>query len=178
MAIDVRQRTRQQEDHLAEDIERLAEAGSSRVLNCEMWVRRTHYGALESDVVDEELDDVRVPVFHTEPARVRVAGSVTRSLPNGNYIKVEVGIELPALPVDTEVARAAELASIWVEDRIQLELTEAEENRGQIYGHDQQAQAAQPPQGIGPIQPENVGPIVQEGRALDVGVDGTEDGRS
>lgn len=76
-------------------------------------VNRTRYGG-EPELLYRE--QVRVPVFGTAPARVRVSGSATQPLGDGHYAKVEVSVELPALPEESELARAYALASRLVDD--------------------------------------------------------------
>jgi hypothetical protein len=59
----------------------------------------------------ETKEVVKVPVFHTQPARVRVCGSVTRNLGDYNSARVEVSIEVPCNPEASEIDRAYQWAS-------------------------------------------------------------------
>lgn len=83
-------------------------------------VRRTAYG-----VDSESVDTVNVPVFATVPARVRVVGSVTRNLGDYNSARVEVMIEVPCYPEESEIHRAYEYASSLVDRYIPQELNKA-----------------------------------------------------
>lgn len=73
-------------------------------------VRRVAYGA-ES----ERRDTLRVPVFATDPARVRVAGGLTLNLGDYNSARVDVMVELPCYPEETELRRAKDFAAQQVE---------------------------------------------------------------
>lgn len=82
-------------------------------------VRRVAYDQTQRDT----LDEVRVPVFHNTPARVRVGGSVTQNLGDYNSARVEVSIDMPCLPEQTEVQRVYELLSGTVDSMIRRELS-------------------------------------------------------
>jgi len=69
-------------------------------------VRRTAYGAEQTTV-----ETVRVPIFHTAPARVRVQGGVTKNLGNYESARVDVMIELPCYPEASEIERTYAYAS-------------------------------------------------------------------
>lgn len=83
-------------------------------------VRRVAYGD-----ETETTEMVRVPVFRTPPARVRVTGSVTRNLGDYNSARVEVMVELPCYPEQSEIQRAYEHASSLVDKYIPQELDKA-----------------------------------------------------
>jgi hypothetical protein len=83
-------------------------------------VLRTAYGQERT-----ATEHVRVPVFSTEPARVRVSGSVTRNLGDYNSARVEVTVELPCYPEDSEIRRTYEYASQLLDDLIPKELEKA-----------------------------------------------------
>lgn len=78
-----------------------------------MVVSSTVYG-MES----EERQALRVPVFHTAPARVRVSGGVTENMGNYSSIRVDVSVELPCLPNEVDIGHAYEVAARLVEDKI------------------------------------------------------------
>jgi hypothetical protein len=80
-------------------------------------VRRALYGAEH-----ESQEQVRVQVFHTDPARVRVEGSVTKNLGDFNSARVAVLVELPCYPEATEIQRAYEVASGMVDRYLEREL--------------------------------------------------------
>lgn len=84
-------------------------------------VRRTCYG----DETEETQETVRVPVFETDSGRLRVNGGITRNMGDHNFVKVEVMLELPVLPVMSEVDRVYDMVTRWVDARIQQELDEA-----------------------------------------------------
>ena len=73
-------------------------------------LRRTVYG---NETQTEE--SISVPVFHSDPARVRVGGGVTCNMGDYNSVRVDVQVELPALPEATEIQRAYLAASDMVE---------------------------------------------------------------
>lgn len=89
-------------------------------------VRRIDYTGKVPFSEREKEDKVRVPVFETEPARVRVVGSVTRNLGNYNSARIEVMVELPAYPVDSELEHAYRHASRLVDQWIREELAALE----------------------------------------------------
>ena len=107
-------------------------------------VRRTNYG----DETEETQETVRVPLFETDPARLRVSGSITRNMGDFNSVKVEVMLELPVLPVMSEVDRTYVLATRWVDARVQQELDEAM-NREHPNGSNDANQDPQPQQADG-----------------------------
>ncbi len=75
---------------------------------------------------------ISVPVFHTEPARVTVAGSVTRNQGDFNSARVEVSISLPCYPNDADIRETKDYASRLLEEMIPAEFTRLQ-NRSQ--GH-------------------------------------------
>jgi hypothetical protein len=108
----------------------------------ETLVRQRHRGgarAIELDVPDatilvkraaygmenETRDTVRVPVFGTSSARVRVAGSITKNLGDYNSARVEVMVEVPCYPEATEIDRAYQWASSLIDQYIVTELDKA-----------------------------------------------------
>lgn len=86
-------------------------------------VKRTVYGE-----TTETEQKVRVPIFATQPARVRVLGSVTRNLGNYNSAKVEVMIDLPCYPEATEIDRTYNYISGLLDKYIPQELDKAAES--------------------------------------------------
>lgn len=85
-----------------------------------IFVRRAAYG-----VETEERERIRVPVFRTAPARVRVCGSVTRNLGDFNSARVEVSIEMPCYPEESEVRRVYDWASALLDEMVPAELAKA-----------------------------------------------------
>lgn len=79
-------------------------------------VLRHGYGA------GDEVRRIRVPKFTTEPAWVRVEGSVTRNMGDFNSVRVAVMLEVPCLPVEEDLDRTYQWASTFVEDKLQSEL--------------------------------------------------------
>lgn len=85
-----------------------------------IYTKRTVYG---NEV--ENSEQVRVPVFNCDPARIRVGGAATKNLGDYNSAKVEVSIDLPALPELTEMVRAYQIASDLVDQMVRNELSMA-----------------------------------------------------
>lgn len=83
-------------------------------------VSRTAYGNEA-----QEKETIRVPAFHTTPARVRVVGSVTRNLGDYNSARVEVMVEIPCYPEATDIDRAYAYASSLIDRYIPQELDKA-----------------------------------------------------
>ena len=86
-------------------------------------VSRTNYdmGTLEEPVRDTE-ETVEVPIFKTEPAYVKVSASVTKQPRPYESVRVQVDISLPCNPVGSEIEHAYDIASSWVNEKIQEEL--------------------------------------------------------
>ncbi len=80
-------------------------------------VQRVAYGQEHN-----QLEEVRVPVFHNDPARVRVGGSVTQGQGDFNFAKVTVEIEMPCLPEYSEVDRVYFDLSTRVDNMLRREL--------------------------------------------------------
>ncbi|KRW94272.1 hypothetical protein [Paracoccus sp. MKU1] len=80
--------------------------------------QRTNYYGQEH----QHMEEVRVPVFHPQPARVRVGGSVTQNLGDYNSARVEVSIEMPCLPETSEVERVYLMLSEQVDVMLRREL--------------------------------------------------------
>lgn len=94
-------------------------------------VRKVVYGVETEDLHEA----IRVPDFSgVVPARVRVSGSATRNLGDFNSARVEVTVELPCLPVMTEVERVYNICSSTVDDYIRRELEAALPPSAQIGG--------------------------------------------
>lgn len=106
----VRERSRGQR---ALDLTAVAEEGT-------ILVRRAAYGNEQ-----ETTDRVRVPMFRTPPARVRLSGSVTRNLGDYNSARVEVMIEMPCYPEESEIRRVYDWASSLLDELIPQELAKA-----------------------------------------------------
>lgn len=77
-----------------------------------LYISQTNYGEEK-----EEYHEIRVPSFEgVHPARVKLSGSVTRNMGNYNSARIEVSIDMPCLPVASEVARVATLVESWVDE--------------------------------------------------------------
>lgn len=74
------------------------------------------------DQETSEQETIRVPVFHTDPARVRVGGAVTQSLGSFNFVKIEVAVEMPCLPEISEIERVYQECSEMVDAMCRREL--------------------------------------------------------
>jgi hypothetical protein len=74
-------------------------------------VTRTVYGT-ETEV---QNDKISVPLFTMDPARVSVAGGVTRNTGDYNSARVDVRIELPCYPEASEIERVYNIASEMVD---------------------------------------------------------------
>ena len=98
-----------------------------------VMVRRVVFGAEH----EEPAEAVRVPIFRTTPARVRVNGGMTISLGNMEFARVDVAVEMPCYPEESEVNRTLDFCDRIVGDRLtaQREMIE-----GMIQGaeHEQQ----------------------------------------
>jgi hypothetical protein len=68
-------------------------------------------------------ETVRVPVFHTTPAKVRVEGGITRNMGDYNSVRVSIVIEMPCLPEITEIERCYQITSDMVDEMINRELS-------------------------------------------------------
>lgn len=106
---------------------RQRERGQARALDVSgaehegtILVRRSAYGA-----ETEEREKIRVPIFRTSPARVRVSGSVTRNLGDYNSARVEVSIEMPCYPTEQEVRATFDWASGLLDEMVPAELKKA-----------------------------------------------------
>lgn len=73
----------------------------------------------------ESMEKVRVPVFSSAPARVKVAGGVTQNMGDYNSARVDVMVELPCLPEASEIERAYGVASGMVDRFLREELNAA-----------------------------------------------------
>lgn len=85
-------------------------------------VRRPDYNIPEFETVRETDEPIPVTLFETSPAYVRVSASATKNLGNFNSVKVQVDISLPCYPEGTEIDRVYDIASAWVNQKIQDEL--------------------------------------------------------
>lgn len=86
-------------------------------------VRRTVYG---NEITNEER--VRVPVFNTDPARVKVHGGVTSNEGDFNSVRVDVTVDLPCYPEESEIEHCYRYGSDLVDRLVARELMRA---RGQ-----------------------------------------------
>jgi hypothetical protein len=87
-------------------------------------VHRTAYGAEQPPGGVRET--IKVPVFHTDPAYIRVSGGHTMNLGDFNSLRVDVSVTLPCLPEMSEMDRAYAIASEWVEARLIKEVAGAD----------------------------------------------------
>lgn len=83
-------------------------------------------------VENEERQALRVPVFSSAPARVRVSGGVTENMGNYSSIRVDVTVELPCLPNEVDIDRAYRTAAGIVEAKISERL---DDGRARFSGH-------------------------------------------
>lgn len=83
-------------------------------------VQRVAYGQ-----ENETLEKVYVPLFGTQSARVRVSAGATRNLGDYNSARVDVMIELPCYPEESEMRRAYEFASTMLDELVPIELEKA-----------------------------------------------------
>ncbi len=82
-------------------------------------VSRSKYSDESED--KEYQERVDVPVLHTSPAYVKVEGGLTKNMGNYNSLKVSVSVSMPAYPVTSELNRAYEFASDFVNKKIHEE---------------------------------------------------------
>lgn len=87
-------------------------------------VRRSGYnfGEQYSEPERETTEKITVPIFETAPAYVRVSASTTRNMGDFNSVKVSVDVSLPCYPEGSEIDRAYDICSAWVNQKIQDEL--------------------------------------------------------
>lgn len=87
-------------------------------------VRRSNYnfGEQYADPERESTEVITVPIFETAPAYVRVSASTTKNLGDFNSVKVSVDVSLPCYPEGTEIDRAYDICSAWVNQKIQDEV--------------------------------------------------------
>lgn len=94
-------------------------------------VKRVQYSNGEFAENEETEETIRVPFFgNVEPGRVGVTGSITRNLGDFNSVRVEVSLQLPCLPEVSEAERVYNIASEFVDNKIQSELDTATGDRG------------------------------------------------
>lgn len=79
-----------------------------------LFVSQTNYGETK-----DEYHQIMVPSFEgVHPARVKMSGSVTKNMGNYNSARVEVSIDMPCLPEESEIARVAAMVESWVDEII------------------------------------------------------------
>ena len=77
-----------------------------------IWRSRTRYESGTQIKEEVEQEQIQVPDFAgVEPARVRLGGGLTKNLGDFNSAKVEVMIELPCLPEQSEIKRVVAMLS-------------------------------------------------------------------
>lgn len=78
-------------------------------------VRRVSYNGNP----EEHTQEITVPVFHSDPARVRVSGGLTLNMGDYNSARIDVEVSLPCLPERSEIERAyveaSGIVSGWME---------------------------------------------------------------
>ena len=84
-------------------------------------VSRIDYASGEVVQETNREETVRVPVFHTTPAKLKVEGSITSNLGNYESCRVSVSIEMPCYPTDSELQRCYEYVSAKIGDLIESE---------------------------------------------------------
>lgn len=103
----------------------------------------------------QTIEQVRVPTFAVDPARIKVAGSITRNMGDMNFVRVEVSLEMPCLPELSEAERVYAMTAAWVDERMRLELENATTSRGPSGGEQtgtNEAEAQREAAGISPIE--------------------------
>lgn len=95
-------------------------------------VRRTFYNCGEVYNDENQIDMVEVPDFGDSPvAYVRVSGNIKKQTQPYESVGVDVSISLPCYPEGSEIDRAYDICSEWVNAKIQDELDFA-------YGRDEE----------------------------------------
>lgn len=89
--------------------------------NGRISVTRTVYGA---DTGDEET--IEVPFFEAEPARISVKGGITKNMGDYNSIRVDVEVVMPCYPVKSEIDRAYDACSRFIDEYLSAELSKAQ----------------------------------------------------
>ena len=82
-------------------------------VNGHIWINTFKYGEENT-----ETHEVLVPQFPegVSPAKVSIGAGITKNLGNYESARVDVRIEMPALPEETEIARVASMVSEWVDE--------------------------------------------------------------
>ena len=88
-------------------------------------VERTNYG-----IEHHEIERISVPLFATHPARVSVAGGVTRQLAGMEFARIDVRVELPCLPEISEIERVSAIC----EGIVRRKIAEQDQNLGPVAG--------------------------------------------
>lgn len=86
-------------------------------------VRNVHQGTIEVErtnygIEHHETERVTIPLFATHPARVAVAGGVTRQLGGMEFARIDVRVELPCLPEISEIERVTAICEGIVRRKI------------------------------------------------------------
>lgn len=84
-------------------------------------VSRAFYNMGEMYSEEESTDTVSVPIF-SNPAHVKVSGSVTKNIGNYESVKVAVEVTLPCHAEGSEIEKAYDIASTFVNHKIQDEV--------------------------------------------------------
>lgn len=85
-----------------------------------------HVSRVVYDVETESVNEqVAVPIFHTTPAKVRIAGGITKNLGDYNSARFEVAIEMPCYPEQSEIDRCRTHVSGLVEQYLMDEMQQA-----------------------------------------------------
>ncbi|QSY98687.1 hypothetical protein J2J97_31955 (plasmid) [Rhizobium bangladeshense] len=83
-------------------------------------VQRSSYG-----IEEESNEKIRVPLFATEVARIRVNAGTTRNLGDFNSARVDVMIEMPCYPIESEIVRTYHFIEGMLDQIIPVELEKA-----------------------------------------------------
>ena len=81
-----------------------------------------HRGTLIKDTEMESDGTVCVPKFEGPVGRVGVSGSVTKNMGDFNSVRVEVRADVPAYAEESEMNRAYDFCTKFVDDKIANEL--------------------------------------------------------
>jgi hypothetical protein len=73
----------------------------------------------------EDREEVEVPFFGTEVARVRVSAGTTRNLGDYNSARVDVTVEMPCYPEMSEISRTYDFICEIIDEVLPIELEKA-----------------------------------------------------
>jgi hypothetical protein len=79
-------------------------------------LRRVEGGEDEETVLVDEVEEIEVQVFHSEPAYIEASAGVTKSLRQFESLRVDVRMRLPCYVERAD--EAFDYAAGWVSDRL------------------------------------------------------------